>query len=1036
MQPVRLLVLVCAALAEDAVPLPPPPENMTLAPVPERSLSGSGRWSRLQSFAHRLSGVTQTEGLSGFGRVSAGILAGAFYDDSHGLQGDGRQGSESQSSGNTEVDWQGSLLIALQLAADVTGHYREKGLLGPGVAFALGVFGAIMPDDSFDQDDVSQMIDEALQKAKKEWKQEVLKETRGIVQEALVTASLKDAQLEIQNFVKNVAATPALDFLEPDAALSYAMALENRISILAEKLFFPCMDSGWGTKVCLERVGSGTAYTLDALVNLHSSVFAEIFRTLERKFRMLQDHWSNFSSANAGLQDFARTTLRSNFQRVGCPNANPSPGALESFKVAKVPYVLMRHDLWRVTYSEVFSDLDSAVARYHDPSFNLNWAKAMMIVNSDFVNQRHYEHITGYWDGISRDFKDHYDQKYKAGPEGPFLPFVVMTHENWGVVTDKIFADRDAAIAYFDTQLNGGPKAAVVVDGRFTELRWYGSNNEGALRADYLKHFKAKYSPKDVHLLDKMHGYCRAMQMQSDPEITTTATDAEKAKECCGDGQLTCQLTTANNDCSEETVLQTDIYRTMQRKYNGVKAGYQRMLARSLDKFLNARLLSMSCVSFDCRDAQNISDTFPYVPRNLENFEGVANLKRETWSNAMLAFERSSILLSGRKVYSLDTPETDWVTETVSVEQQRGYARLIGIVPKDRNTPLLNINGQDFEFPTCGESQGVGRPKVCSEVTHWWSSDDADDPSPIFWDFNLAGSEVTITKRSQAYNYKGAFSNLVLQVQPTPHAWPQLLPPNLESGNDENNLKSNYGCEIWGERRYLKCTGEDDFHGAQGGALRLKFVNPLKWEVRFYMRLEGLGGAIGGSAAALLFPQYAHSDYAFVHAYHQESNHPPKLFLDGTLAVRNGNAVSVGFRDWWDMHNVAGNSKRNVMESPVEDGKWHSYRVKRSEGALWVFIDDVLVLHHNLTGCFREWDAHENGGHSCPSDCNGCWNQWEGGPITGLWIRPWRAEASIWGFQVEDHPSGIHVLNNYNDEHQVYGKYFSFNMEDVGKAIS
>ncbi|CAE7944270.1 hypothetical protein AK812_SmicGene17115 [Symbiodinium microadriaticum] len=81
MQPVRLLVLVCAAFAEDAVPLPPPPENMTLAPVPERSLSGSGRWSRLPSFAHRLSGVTQTEGVSGFGRLSASILAGAFVDD-------------------------------------------------------------------------------------------------------------------------------------------------------------------------------------------------------------------------------------------------------------------------------------------------------------------------------------------------------------------------------------------------------------------------------------------------------------------------------------------------------------------------------------------------------------------------------------------------------------------------------------------------------------------------------------------------------------------------------------------------------------------------------------------------------------------------------------------------------------------------------------------------------------------------------------------------------------------------------------------
>ena len=64
-------------------------------------------------------------------------------------------------------------------------------------------------------------------------------------------------------------------------------------------------------------------------------------------------------------------------------------------QAAKVPYVLMRHDLWHVTYSEVFSDLESAWQRYEDPSFHLGWSKAMMIVNSDFVNQRHYDHVPG-----------------------------------------------------------------------------------------------------------------------------------------------------------------------------------------------------------------------------------------------------------------------------------------------------------------------------------------------------------------------------------------------------------------------------------------------------------------------------------------------------------------------------------------------------------------------------------------------------------------------------------------------------------------
>eukprot|EP00439_Symbiodinium_sp_Y106_P061372 s786_g9.t1 len=886
--------------------------------------------------------------------------------------------------------------FAVQFAADFAGHMYNKGMLGPFASMTLGVVGAIIEEDDLDKDEVENMISEALRRAKDEWKQEVLRETRGIVKDALVAASLKDAQLEIRSFVKDLIAMPDLDFLEPDAAVAYAMALENRVTSLAEKLFLPCMDSGWGSQACLERVGSGAAYTLDALVNLHSSVFAEIFRTLQKKFRMLQDHWSNFSSANAGAQDVARTTLKSNFHRVGCPNPNPSLGALESFKAAKVPYVLMRHDLWHVTYSEVFSDLESAWQRYEDPSFHLGWSKAMMIVNSDFVNQRHYDHVPGLnlWDAIAADFKDHYDQKYKAGPEGPFLPFVAMTHQNWGVVTDKVFADRDAAIAYFETQLNGGPKAAVMVDGRFTELRWYASNNEGALRADYLKHFKAKYGPKDVHLLHKMHGYCRAMQMQSESHVPKTDTDREKAKECCGDGQLTCQLTTHNNDCSEETVLQFEIYRTMQRKYKGVKARYQKFLARSLDKFLNARLASILCDNNGCRDDQNISDTAPYLPRNLQNLEGVSTFKKETWSKGMLAFEKSNILLSGRKVYSLDTPETAWSTETVSVEQQAGFARLIGIVPKDRNTPILSINGQNFNSPTCGQSQGVGRPQVCSPESPFWSSADADDPSPIFWEFNLAGSEVAITKRLQAYNYRGAFSNLVLQVQPTPHAWPQLLPPRLESGNDENNLESNYGCQIVSKRRYLRCTSPDQNYGANGGALRLEFVNPIKWDVRFYMRLKGLQGYNYGPNAALLFPQVPGQGY--------NNDMPPTLYLDGKLTTTVGGWIW-GFDGWAD-HTGGNNWPKIHMDSPVEDDKWHSYHIKRSEGALWVFIDDELVLHFKL----------------------------QSSPTWGLWIRPGNTIASIWGFQVEDQLSGIHVLNNHNDIHpEATGKYFSFNMEDI-----
>ena len=53
--------------------------------------------------------------------------------------------------------------------------------------------------------------------------------------------------------MKDLIAMPDLDFLEPDAAVAYAMALENRVTSLAEKLFLPCMDSGWGSQdLCLQ----------------------------------------------------------------------------------------------------------------------------------------------------------------------------------------------------------------------------------------------------------------------------------------------------------------------------------------------------------------------------------------------------------------------------------------------------------------------------------------------------------------------------------------------------------------------------------------------------------------------------------------------------------------------------------------------------------------------------------------------------------------------------------------------------------------
>ena len=125
--------------------------------------------------------MTQTEGLSGFGTVSAGILAGAFYADSQQLE------DELSGTAPAETDWMETMqtfgTFAVQFAADFAGHMYNKGMLGPFASMTLGVVGAIIEEDDLDKDEVENMISEALRRAKDEWKQEVLRETRGIVKD-------------------------------------------------------------------------------------------------------------------------------------------------------------------------------------------------------------------------------------------------------------------------------------------------------------------------------------------------------------------------------------------------------------------------------------------------------------------------------------------------------------------------------------------------------------------------------------------------------------------------------------------------------------------------------------------------------------------------------------------------------------------------------------------------------------------------------------------------------------------------------------
>ena len=61
--------------------------------------------------------------------------------------------------------------------------------------------------------------------------------------------------------------------------------------------------------------------------------------------------------------------------------------------------------------------------------------------------------------------------------------FVVLWHEGDGDVKDQMFCDLDEANERFDT-LDGGPYATILVNGRFNELRYYGTRGTSASSTD------------------------------------------------------------------------------------------------------------------------------------------------------------------------------------------------------------------------------------------------------------------------------------------------------------------------------------------------------------------------------------------------------------------------------------------------------------------------------------------------------------------------------------------------------------------------
>ncbi|CAE7227802.1 Tiparp [Symbiodinium natans] len=100
-------------------------------------------------------------------------------------------------------------------------------------------------------------------------------------------------------------------------------------------------------------------------------------------------------------------------------------------------------------------------------------------------------------DDAADDHSDGVVSHLPSGDEKPAVgdeTFVVLWHEGDGDVKDQMFCDLDEANERFDT-LDGGPYATILVNGRFNELRYYGTR--GWVMKQMYDHWSDNYEAKE-----------------------------------------------------------------------------------------------------------------------------------------------------------------------------------------------------------------------------------------------------------------------------------------------------------------------------------------------------------------------------------------------------------------------------------------------------------------------------------------------------------------------------------------------------------
>ncbi|CAE7502744.1 unnamed protein product [Symbiodinium sp. CCMP2592] len=557
------------------------------------------------------------------------------------------------------------------------------------VGFVAGiVLDEFMPDpDYVTRDDVLDMLDDFGE----ELKQEMRTEMKALVSASIDANSFQEVKIRVRKFIADVILQQAGNALDGDAFVSYCLNFEPELASLAQLLFLPCTEHGWGSMDCHTRLTAGAPVILSNLVPIHFAILDAVLQAAKDKLvlakqQILDDNIAAWSA-------LANSTLGYNFRRIGCPNSQPSDTAKEDMKSRASdgnPLLSVMSG-----YCEDTASLyaDSATAPTGDATtcdvqsgVGPGWKLVRRTVGSSFPQTDQLEGTV--------------TEGTAGGPLGPAFS------KSWS--SDPLLSDFDEFL--FAT---GDCKKFMIMD-RNQVLDTYSGEDREILRShSSWTQYKAKMYRRvgetedpwitfEDHFDENNVGGCTSLYV-GDSYVHPTACKplhwdhkglnvfvrnrSRAARECCGGGRASCQVQCKPAPNSDITL---ELYDTMKRRYDKALATYRSLYYKSRDAYLSLRIEMFACNDDGCWDTgrPGASD----IPGDV--VEG----KNEIYKNAMSLFATTEALLSSRQGYHA-TPKAkadgSWQVERKFPSEFK-YARVIGFNnERDRRATKLGIEKEN-----------------------------------------------------------------------------------------------------------------------------------------------------------------------------------------------------------------------------------------------------------------------------------------------------------------------------------------------------